>query len=693
MRSATPVDAHPNSHRAFALVPRHLTRLLPALTIAALACGGGSSTGPEAVATLALTPTVSTLRVGETTTLTATPKDAGGKALVGRSVTWNSSSSAVATVTAGGAVTGVTAGTVVISASVESKTAQMTIVVTSGGPDCAAAATISLNVGDVRVLSASERGTLCLPGGAQGSEYALIAVNVSNPRQTSSLTFSSANTVGPGGAPLASSLIARVPTVDPRAITGLAAIEGSMPRNFEFERNLRARWRGDLRRLRAAGPSGRMPSANSAARHSGAYASIKDLPSTPAIGTLVELNASSTSSCDVPLRRTARVTAVTNQAIVVEDTTAPPGGFTNGEYLSIATTFDTLVFPLDTTLFGAPYDMDSNGRVILFFTTAVNQRTPQNSTSVIGGFFWERDLIPRTPNAIVPFACANSNEGEMFYLPVVDAASRYNPFFTSKNRLLAEINSTTIHEFQHLINSSHRIYITPEIVESEEGWLNEGMSHLAEEILYMRVAGVQPRTDLTFTQSTTPVSRFDALNNYQLDNLARFSGYLASTETVGSYADAEDLGTRGAAWALLRWTLDHSSGPPEPYLHALISAPTQGMPNFNNVFSGVGGLATAARNSAIAHYTDNLTTTMALNYSHLSWNFRDWIPRFVSNSGRYPLGTRSLINGIQQNVSLVAGGSAYIRFRVNAGVTGAVSITLGGSAPATATELVLVRSQ
>ena len=152
-----------------------------------------------------------------------------------------------------------------------------------------------------------------------------------------------------------------------------------------------------------------------------------------------------------------------------------------------------LVYSLDTTAFGAPYDMDRNGKVILFFTTAVNQLTPAGASSVIGGFFFERDMIPRVANQQVPFACATSNEGEMFYLPVVDANSRYNAYFKSKSTLLVEINGTTIHEFQHLINASRRYYVTPDLVDTEEAWLNEGMSHIAEEILYMHVAGLGQR--------------------------------------------------------------------------------------------------------------------------------------------------------------------------------------------------------
>jgi hypothetical protein len=555
--------------------------------------------------------------------------------------------------------------------------------VTQPSASCAGVIPVALAVGGVRVLSGTERSALCIAGGSAGSEYALIPLNLSTERKSTSVGLLAENT-SPVEAAALSAAELRDPVNslgNPTAMSGLGAIAGRMPRDLSFERRLRSTARTALRRVRGG------------TRSVGRSAAIRGLPSTPPLGALVNLNASSTSFCDTALTRTARVRAISNAAVVVEDTTAPPGGFTDAEYLSIATNFDTLLHPLDTAAFGAPYDMDGNGRVLLFFTTAVNQRTTAGSTSVIGGFFWERDLIPRVANAIVPFSCANSNEGEMFYLPVVDVASRYNGFFTSKAALLAEIDASTVHEFQHLINASRRFYITPEVVQEEESWLNEAMSHVAEELLYLRVAGLQPRQDLTFAVSASPAARLTAITNYQVDNLARFNSYLRRPDSSSAFADNDDLETRGAGWALLRWALDHSPGAQETYLRSLVSAPTQGFPNFNGVFSGVGGFAGAMRGATVAHFTDNFVAGISPQYSHLTWNFRDWLPHFVSNNNSYPLRTKAFANGVPLQMPLVAGGSAFVRFRVGSGTTAGVGISLSGDAPASAVDFVLVRVQ
>ena len=91
-----------------------------------LACGS-SSEPPPPVATVALTPVDDTLRVGETTQLTAAIKDADGNALSGRITTWASSSPGVASVSQTGLVTGVTDGTTTITATSETKTATAAI--------------------------------------------------------------------------------------------------------------------------------------------------------------------------------------------------------------------------------------------------------------------------------------------------------------------------------------------------------------------------------------------------------------------------------------------------------------------------------------------------------------------------------------------------------------------------------------
>ena len=85
------------------------------------------------VATVTVTPTTAGVVAGQTVQLTATPRDAGGTPLGGRTVTWASSNTAVATVSATGLVTGVAPGSTVITATSESASGVAAVSVTTAG--------------------------------------------------------------------------------------------------------------------------------------------------------------------------------------------------------------------------------------------------------------------------------------------------------------------------------------------------------------------------------------------------------------------------------------------------------------------------------------------------------------------------------------------------------------------------------
>lgn len=88
---------------------------------------------------MTLSSTNETLEIGQSVTLVATPRDATGTALAGRTIAWSSSAPAVATVT-GGVVTAVSAGPATITASSEGKTATAQITVNAPPLTCAATA-------------------------------------------------------------------------------------------------------------------------------------------------------------------------------------------------------------------------------------------------------------------------------------------------------------------------------------------------------------------------------------------------------------------------------------------------------------------------------------------------------------------------------------------------------------------------
>ena len=86
------------------------------------------------VASVAVTPGSATIQVGQTQQLAATLKDASGNTLSGRAVSWTSSNPSVASVSGSGLVTGLAAGSAVITAMSEGKSGTATLTVVAPPP-------------------------------------------------------------------------------------------------------------------------------------------------------------------------------------------------------------------------------------------------------------------------------------------------------------------------------------------------------------------------------------------------------------------------------------------------------------------------------------------------------------------------------------------------------------------------------
>jgi len=111
---------------------RGITLILIAAAVTAIACGDDDSpTGTAAVTSVSVTATSPNLFVGSTTQLVAATKDASGNAITGATVTWTSSSDAIATVSPTGLVTGVAPGNATITAASNGKTGTATLTITS----------------------------------------------------------------------------------------------------------------------------------------------------------------------------------------------------------------------------------------------------------------------------------------------------------------------------------------------------------------------------------------------------------------------------------------------------------------------------------------------------------------------------------------------------------------------------------
>ena len=120
--------------------------------------GSASVSVSASVASISLQPTSITVQRYMSATITPTLKDAGGNALTGRAISWTSSDTTVAQVTATGVVTGVRIGTATVTATSEGKSASAAVRVTTGPVDhivITPGAVTGLRAGHSAQLSAS----------------------------------------------------------------------------------------------------------------------------------------------------------------------------------------------------------------------------------------------------------------------------------------------------------------------------------------------------------------------------------------------------------------------------------------------------------------------------------------------------------------------------------------------------------
>jgi len=383
------------------------------------------------------------------------------------------------------------------------------------------------------------------------------------------------------------------------------------------------------------------------------------------------------SACDSLVPSVARVVAVSSRAIVLADTTNPTGGFSAADYQRFAARFDTLVYPVDVTNFGAPADIDQNQHIVLLFTKAVNELTPRNSSSYVGGFFYSRDLFPVTDTQQFQ-GCKGSNVGELFYLLAPDPAGVVNGNIRRTGFVDSVTTSVLAHEFQHLINASRRLFVNTSAEDFEVTWLNEGLSHVAEELLFYHEANLGPRQNIDVTKlRSTPAIR-NAFNNDMSSNVSRYQLYLAAPSENSPIRNDDSLETRGATWNFLRYAADRkagSSGSDAATWQALVNSTTTGVANLRGVFGA--DLAGMLRDWAVSHYADDLNSTVSPTQTQPSWNFHNIFPALGSGNNTYPLQVRSL-QGSAASGTLIGGGAAYYRFSIPANTTATIDVAAPG---------------
>ena len=236
----------------------------------------------------------------------------------------------------------------------------------------------------------------------------------------------------------------------------------------------------------------------------------------------------------------------TGARVYVYEDTGLPSGFTASEYAKFGTLFDDVLYPIDTAAFGFPSDVDGNGHIIVLLSQKINQLTSrtdcQASGAYVAGYFFGYDLTNG----------AGSNRSEIFYSVAPDSTAQFSCAHR-KSQVETQTPTTFIHEFQHMISYNQHVLVRKGA--SEVTWLNEGLSHIAEELgskyyetKYPAPSGRTVATQL-FPDSSQGFINPDLRNAYY---------YLLAPrhKSVTTFAALGTLEERGGAWLFLRWLGD-----------------------------------------------------------------------------------------------------------------------------------------
>ncbi len=219
------------------------------------------------------------------------------------------------------------------------------------------------------------------------------------------------------------------------------------------------------------------------------------------------------------------------------DSAAPQPGLSQTDLDTLRAVFDTRLYEIDTTAFGRESDIDANGVVIVLMTNRVNQLVTASDCTTKGfvaGYFFGADIDP-------VFA-SQYNNGEIFYSIVPDPNGTLSCLHSipGVKRL---VPVTFIHEFQHMISYNH--HVLQGHGEAEILWLNEALSHYAEEL--------GGRSFLPADTATYCNYVFGDIYNSAQYFQAPHSYFLVDTIGIGK------LASRGAYWLFLRYIMDQYS--------------------------------------------------------------------------------------------------------------------------------------
>jgi hypothetical protein len=203
------------------------------------------------------------------------------------------------------------------------------------------------------------------------------------------------------------------------------------------------------------------------------------LPATAAVGDTIRVRYSF-GGCTLRALLTTVVRHVGVRGLWLEDVANPAGGLTTADYQQLGRVFDDQVYAVDAGNWGAPTDLDGNGRIAVVVTKEVNKEAG------LLGFVTAADFLPAAGTS----GCERSNQGEFYYAIApdpqnADPARRY-----TREMALADAPLLLAHEVTHVIQFGRRLSAGQAPLEL---WEAEGGATLSEQLNGFAADGLAER--------------------------------------------------------------------------------------------------------------------------------------------------------------------------------------------------------
>ncbi|MFN0178830.1 MAG: hypothetical protein ACKVZ0_08520 [Gemmatimonadales bacterium] len=381
---------------------------------------------------------------------------------------------------------------------------------------CASVAVQTLAVGDHRVLDpAQSSGCVRVPAaGAQGAEYLVVAASTTGLVSPSGVSGPYHLRAGNPGAAAVSAAAVRDGPAGPGVTSAADAF------------HLRLR---EMEQALSRDPAARLAPAPTPG--------VAAVP--PVVGDVRTFKVCANLTCGqfVDVAATARYVG-TKAAIYADQTVPTADTLLEVDYQDLGQTFDNRLYAINQAAFGSESDIDSNQRIIILMTDAVNALTPDCTGGRIVGYFFGLDLITSGSQS------ANSNKSEVFFT-LVPAPANGNCTAYTRLSAVRNLKATLIHELQHMISWNQHVIVRGG--NSEEAWLNEALSHFAEELGGRLVPDAECPG---FSSCRSQYASGNIFNSHDFfeDPEAHFLIYPGSSTGT--------LEERGASWNFLRWVID-----------------------------------------------------------------------------------------------------------------------------------------